>query len=290
MKRTDIHMRDPFVLLHEGTYYLYGSTDDNTWEGPGTGFDFYKSQDLENFERPFPAFRPEKDFWGKENFWAPEVWPYKGKFYMLASFIAEKDTHRGVQVLCADTPEEPFKPVKNGAITPKDWECLDGTLYFDEEGRPWMVFSHEWCQIGDGAFCCMQLSEDLKEAVTEPEVLFHASNAPWTVPNHGGGQESYVTDGPFLVKNSLGETVLMWSGFSKNGYTIGQAVSKNGLKGPWIHPAEPIYDKDGGHGMLFHKKDGNLWLTIHTPNETGKERPIFLEIEDEEKDGLFHQK
>ena len=287
MKRTDIHMRDPFVLLHEGTYYLYGSTDDNTWEGPGTGFDFYKSQDLENFEGPFPAFRPEEDFWGKENFWAPEVWPYKGKFYMLASFIAE-GYHRGVQVLCADAPEGPFKPVKNGAVTPKDWECLDGTLYFDEESHPWMVFSHEWRQIGDGAFCCIQLSEDLKEAVTEPEVLFHASNAPWTISNHEFGQEGNVTDGPFLVKNSLGETVLMWSGFSKNGYTIGQAVSKNGRKGPWMHPAEPIYDKDGGHGMLFRKKDGSLWLAIHTPNETGKERPIFLEIE--EKDGLFRQK
>ena len=44
-------------------------------------------------------------------------------------------------MLCADAPEGPFKPVKNGAVTPKDWECLDGTLYFDEESHPWMVFS-----------------------------------------------------------------------------------------------------------------------------------------------------
>lgn len=285
MKRTDIRMRDPFVLFCNDIYYIYGSTDENTWDGPGTGFDFYTSADLEEFEGPYPAFRPAPDFWGKKNFWAPEVWPYKNAFYMLASFTAE-GFHRGVQVLKAEKPEGPFRPLKNGAVTPPDWECLDGTLYFEE--GPWLVFSHEWTQIGDGAFYRIRLSEDLMEAVSEPELLFHASEAPWTVPNREFGKIGYVTDGPFLYRNQRGETVLMWSGFSETGYTIGQAVSSCGLLGPWRHPAEPIYSRDGGHGMLFRKRDGSLWLTIHSPNVFGKERPVFLPVE--ERDGLLQTK
>ena len=54
MKRTDIHMRDPFVLLHEGTYYLYGSTDDNTWEGPERVSIFIKARIWRTLRGLFP--------------------------------------------------------------------------------------------------------------------------------------------------------------------------------------------------------------------------------------------
>ena len=39
----DIRLRDPFVLPARsgGLYYLYGSTDPNTWSGPGRVFDAY---------------------------------------------------------------------------------------------------------------------------------------------------------------------------------------------------------------------------------------------------------
>ena len=36
------------------------------------------------------------------------------------------------------------------AVTPDGWQSLDGTLYVDRSGKPWMVFCHEWLQVGDG--------------------------------------------------------------------------------------------------------------------------------------------
>ena len=44
----DIRIRDPFVLpiSAEKSYYLFGTTDANTWNGSGTGFDCYRSDDL----------------------------------------------------------------------------------------------------------------------------------------------------------------------------------------------------------------------------------------------------
>ena len=40
MKKEQINIRDPFVLVHEGTYYLYGTRGATCW-GPADGFDVY---------------------------------------------------------------------------------------------------------------------------------------------------------------------------------------------------------------------------------------------------------
>ena len=80
-------------------------------------------------------------------------------------------------------------------MTPETWECLDGTFY-EQDGEPWIIFCHEWTQIRNGAVCAMRLSAGLKEAAGEPQVLFHAKDAPWV--RAAGEGDNYVTDGPFL--------------------------------------------------------------------------------------------
>ena len=142
------------------------------------GFDCYISADLQTWEGPFPVFRPPAGFWADRNFWAPEVHAYHGRYFLFASFKA-KGICRGTQILVADSPRGPFHPVSAGPVTPPDWECLDGTLFVAADGNPWMVFCHEWVQVGDGEICALPLSEDLASAVGEPIVLFRASQAPW---------------------------------------------------------------------------------------------------------------
>ncbi|MBR4014458.1 MAG: family 43 glycosylhydrolase, partial [Clostridia bacterium] len=95
-----------------------------------------------------------------------------------------------------DTPDGDFVPLTENPITPSDWDCLDGTFWI-EDGKPYIVFSHEWTQVGDGEICAMQLSEDLGEAVGEPFLLFRASDNP-NVSELKGHPDAYVTDGPFL--------------------------------------------------------------------------------------------
>ena len=43
----------------------------------------------------------------------------------------------------------PFELHSDGVVTPHEWCCLDGSLYVDDDGTPWMVFCHEWQQVGD---------------------------------------------------------------------------------------------------------------------------------------------
>ena len=55
MRTDEINIRDPFVLVHEGKYYLYGTRGATCW-GPATGFDVYFGDDLENWSAPVPCF------------------------------------------------------------------------------------------------------------------------------------------------------------------------------------------------------------------------------------------
>lgn len=283
LQNADIHIRDPFVLplVAVQTYYMYGTTGAETWGNSATGFDYYTSSDLQNWDGPFPAFRPPANFWSDRNFWAPEVHFYRGRYYLFATFKAE-GVCRGTQILVADSPQGPFLPISEGPVTPRDWECLDGTLFVDANDQPWIVFCHEWVQVGDGEICAVRLSDDLTSAIEPPRLLFRASEAPWAQELNSKGRRGYVTDGPSMHRLASEELIMLWSSFNENGYTVGVAQSVSGdIFGPWQQVPEPLYAGDGGHCMVFHTFDGQLLLALHRPNRTPDERPLFIPLRED---------
>jgi len=282
MKFCDINIRDPYILVHGGKYYLYGTRAKNTWEKMPLhviGFDVYVSEDMENWSEPKEIFSYFDGFWGDRQYWAPEVHFYKGNFYLFASFTGE-GCHRGTAILMSDTPDGRFKEHSNKAITPHSWECLDGTFYV-ENGIPYIVFCHEWTQIKDGTVCALQLTEDLKSSVGEPIELWRASSAPWVVPCTDN--KDFCTDGPFM-HNLDGELICIWSSFTGDkDYCEAISRSDNGsILGSWTIDDELLFSKDGGHGMIFTDLCGDLNFIYHTPNSTPDERPTVLKLTKEQ--------
>ncbi len=277
MKTNEINIRDPFVLLQGDTYYLYGTRGPTCW-GPATGFDVYTGTDLENWEGPVPCFENDGTFWADRNYWAPEVHPRQGAFFMFASFKSD-GRHRGTAILKASSAAGPFIPWSDGPVTPADWECLDGTFYADRLGNPWMVFCHEWVQAGDGEVLAMPLTENLKATAGEPRLLFRASDAAWSKEmEHSSGLRGRVTDGPFLWRDEEGRLLCLWSSFSEDGYTQGLAESDNGEITGNFRQLPPLFREDGGHGMLFRDKEGQTVLTLHRPNRHLEEHPVFIRL------------
>ena len=273
MKLSEIHIRDPFILPDRGVYYLYGTRGPTCW-GEADGFDVYTSADLTEWDGPFPVFTRPDGFWADRNFWAPEVHIYRGRYFMPASFKS-RDRCRGTQILAADSPMGPFLPYSDGPVTPRGWECLDGTLYV-ESGTPYMVFCHEWLQVRDGEMCAMPLREDLRAAAGDPVVLFRASEPDWADTD----AENYVTDGPFLYRSPAGELLMFWSSSRSGAYC--QAVSRSSdgtLLGQWRHDPRLLIDCDGGHGMVFQTFDGQLLFTCHQPNQSPLERPRLIRLD-----------
>ena len=191
--------------------------------------------------------------------------------------------NRGTQIFRADSPLGPFLPISDGPATPEDWMCLDGTL-FVEDGQPWMIFCHEWLQVGNGTMCRIPLSQDLTRAIGEPVEMFAALDysfvrrCPGVKLDPTGG---YVTDGPFFHRCADGSLLMIWSSFGEKGYLQSVLRSDNGrLDGKWL--AQPLlFDTDGGHGMLFRDFAGQLRLALHHPN-AGPERLKLFRLEEAE--------
>ena len=274
MKKEQINIRDPFVLYENGIYYLYGTRAKDFGKGVG-GFDVYLSENMVDWSDPLECFDSEKYGLNRQVNWAPEVHKYKGKYYMFATFTKENDL-RGTYSLCSDSPVGPFIPLSKGALTPNEWECLDGTLYIDEDGAPYLIFCHEHTQIIDGTICYARLNESLDALEGEVVTLFAASSCRYVNPLRRG---NYVTDGPFMYRSQTGELFMIWSSFIKGNYAELVVKFKDRKLGLEFEHMPPLTDHDGGHGMIFSNGE-HMYFTYHTPNKSLLERPAFCLIED----------
>lgn len=275
MKKEQINIRDPFVVYENEKYYLYG-TRARDFGVCSKGFDVYISDDLNNWSDPIACFDSEAHGLNAGVNWAPEVHKYKGKYYMFATFTQENGL-RGTYSLCADSPTGPFVPHSKGALTPGEWECLDGTLYIDEDGVPYLVFCHEHTQIIDGTICYARLNDSLDALDGEVVTLFCASSCDLVDPI--GKENHYVTDGPFLHRSQAGDLFMIWSSFIQKNYAEFVVKFKNGKLGLAFDHIKPLIDNDGGHGMIFSDSE-KTYFTYHTPNKKGLEHPEFCIIEE----------
>ena len=282
MKTQEINIRDPFVLLHEGRYYLYGTRSASCW-GEADGFDCYVSADRVNWDGPYEIFRRPEGFWADRAYWAPECICHEGAFYLITT-LGAADRKKGIYALKSASPLGPFVPWGE-RLTPEDWSCIDGTMYFEED-RPCLIFSHSFEDSPTGDMCLVPLAGDLSRAEGEAVRLFSAAEAPWARPvpfakaEFGMDGEVYFTDGPCVRKLPDGRLVMTWSSWSEQAYAVGVAESESGsVRGPWRQRETPFWPANGGHGMLFEEKDGSLCFTLHTPNDKYKERPVFYPVE-----------
>lgn len=291
LETLDIRIRDPFVYADDDsqTYYMYAQTGNREGKGNvGLGVEVYKSKDLKHWSNPKLVYKRDKDFWGGEQIWAPEMHRVGDWFYLFVSFNG-REGGRGTQIIRAAKPDGPFTIVSTEACTPVKQCSLDGTLWIDDKGDRWMIYCHEWVQIGDGGMLAVRMKHDLSERNADPIVLFHASDAPW-VKAVGKKKGNFVTDGPCLYKTKNGKLLMLWSSFTGDGgaYAIGVAESASGLvTGPWKQHEKPLYDKNGGHSMLFKTFEGQLMLAFHQPNSGAKERARFYKVIEQNDDLKF---
>ena len=255
----------------------------------------WKSRDLKTWEGPIRVFEVPHDNWITGGVWAPEVHKYKNKYYLFATLNSDVRwkgqksghpayNHRATQIFWSKSPEGPFLPFESKQPhTPLDEMCLDGTLWV-ENGTPYMIYCHEWVQIADGGMELVQLKSDLSAPVGSSLTLFNASAADWSTGSVHKSPlpTSYVTDGCFLYRTKNGKLLMIWSSFMNSEYAIGIAESTTGkVSGPWKQQPEPLFTKNGGHGMIFETFDGHLCITFHGPNSpSGAERAHIYELED----------
>ena len=295
-KKEEIHVRDPFVFPYEKEkkYYMFGTTFADGVGDKEPCFEVYISDDLEVWRGPYIAFEPPRGYWGVRHYWAPEVFEVEGFYYMFASCKGGIGERRGTVILKAQHPAGPYLPHSDGAATPKEWECLDGTYYEDKDGQRWMIFCHEWTQEFEGKIKAIRLQRDLKASYGDAIEILNARDRDWIRPfgDPRIEKKGFLTDAPFMYDAKNGELLLLWSSYSikgyseegNGGYTVAIARSLSGrVEGPWNHDEKLLMDRNAGHSSLFRDFSGQLFICTHYPDTPhGKERPLFLPVNEEE--------
>jgi hypothetical protein len=283
-----IRLSDPFILAdkNSSTYYM-----------TGTGGMLWKSKDLQKWTGPFRVVMHDTTSWMGSNpmIWAAELHEYKGRYYYFATFTNREvkiDTfmnnvieRRACHVLVSDKPDGPYVPLKDSIYLPADMPTLDATLWV-EKGTPYMIYCYEWLQNWNGTVEAIELKPDLSGTTGKADVLFRASDSPWSreKDNKGKDKPNKVTDGPFVFLTQTGKLGMIWTSWIHDVYIQGVAYSKSGmLKGPWIQEKEPITPSNFGHGMLFRTFEGQLLMAIHShKNVNGRyvRHPNLFKVDD----------
>jgi len=275
---SDLNVRDPFILVHEGIYYMYG-----TGLAAGPGYGCYTSTNLHNWEGPRQVWSPPEGHPAEGDFWAPEVHEYQGQFYLFAAY--NNGEHRGSSIFRSDSPLGPFEEITPGFFTPPGSFCIDSTLYVDRQGQPWACWSDERHRIEGERHISALVYAKLKPVLTglasEPEVLLWPDVTPHNPNNR-------LIEAPFFHRGEDGTLFMVYSAYSR-GYNVCVARSESGeIHGPWeahrlLYESTNPFPEDGGHGMLFTGLDGQLRMCLHAPNnwgDFGKERARFFPVAD----------
>ncbi len=288
----ELSMSDPFIYCDKttGTYYL-----------TGTGGRLYKSKDLKMWTGPYSIINLEGTWMDGLFVAAAEIFKIGNKYYLAGTWSDHSTLIQVVprrynvprnqtQLLVADSPEGPFKPLvaeKEFCLGPEDWDIIDGTLY-EENDTTYMVFVHEWTQLIDGTMDFMPLSKDLTHRTAEPTTIFRASEAQWSKEMNGIGEATFglkmpgwVTDGPQMFRTKTGKLGMLWSSWGVQRYAQGVAYSASGtIHGPWIQEQEAFKGDNSGHGMLFTTFEGKRLFIIHHSEGNGPRKPQIYEVDD----------
>ncbi|RAI84722.1 glycoside hydrolase family 43 protein [Algoriphagus yeomjeoni] len=265
-----IVLSDPAILADSNTQMYYMT---------GTGGMLWKSKDLKLWDGPYKVTETDPDSWMGPNpmIWAAELHAYKNKYYYFATFTnraVKIDTvgeniieRRASHILVSDNPDGPYVPMQDPTYLPASMPTLDGTFWVDKDGKPYMIFCHEWLQNGNGTMEKLELKPDLSGSIGTGEILFRASDSPWSreKDENGNDKPNKVTDGPYLFETETGRLGMIWTSWVYSDYTQGVAYSESGtLDGPWIQEKDPITPPNFGHGMLFKTLEGKKLMSVHS--------------------------
>jgi beta-xylosidase len=266
-----IEAADPFVLMYNGIYYLYGTSS-------GDGFKYWTSKDLVDWELKGYAYRATANSWGKASFWAPEVVEYGDLFYMVYSAKGETMFGLGLRICLAvaDHPGGPFTDLY-APLFDLGYSCIDGHIFIDEDGTPYLyyeevsVVGEPWNREGYfwGTVMGVRLSNDLSRPAEQPTLCLYANQ------NWEGAESMHArsNEGMTVFKRE-GLYYMTYSGnhYADPNYGVGYATCEKPL-GMWVkYENNPILTKDiesgvsgPGHNSVIKSPDRSDWFIVdHT--------------------------
>jgi xylan 1,4-beta-xylosidase len=223
---------DPYVLRHNGRFYLYPSTPRNE-----NGVHVWISKDLVNWEDGGWVVRDAC----LQNCYAPEVYYFNGRFLLVGSPFGQ-----GHYIYESDSPTGPFTQLKGNI----GW-VIDGSIFADDDAQLFFTHAEYPCIYGHK----MGPDGSMGEAVVmEGTGMGHWTEGPGIFKRQG---KYYIT----MTGNHL----------LSRAYRIDYAISDTGPLGPYRVPRQKtlLVNTDRAHGSLGHSSNtigpdlDSYWICYH---------------------------
>ena len=272
-----IALADPYVLYEDGVgYFMYG-----TGGGAEKGFGAYTSKDLVNWKYEGQVYYGNNENgWGVGAYWAPEVYKFRGKYYLFYSAdwklnpTKELENFR-IGVAVSDKPLGPFIDMAKSPIFDPGYPIIDANVMFDPSGKIYLYYSRccykhavksevaDWVkskgwfnEIEESWVYGIELKPDFSGTIGEPKMLLRPplkmndKQAEWESRSVTSKEVNRRwTEGSVAFKNK-DLYYLMYSAnfFGGKNYAVGYATSKSPL-GPFLKAANnPVLQKNSEQG------------------------------------------
>ncbi|GEM_PF-1070437 len=232
---------DPYIYYENGTYYLYSTNRSD-------GFDYCTSTDLIHWVKKGMC-ASKNDIVGEYWFWAPEVYKYNNRYYMLYS------TEEHMALAVADSPCGPFRKTNDSFLF--EHKGIDGHIMFDDDGNNYLYYSYFAPGCSEIWICDMDenlnVRPETNRIIRSPE-----------------GMEGHINEGPFVLKHN-GYYYLTYSGedYQSPNYSVYVAVSSS-PDGPFVkQTSNPVltrtdYINGTGHHCFISNPEGQLYIAYHS--------------------------
>lgn len=271
---------DPFILYADDTYYLYCTG--------GSRFSVRQTK----YPNAWPSesktiLQLSSLGWAREKGWAPEVYAYEGKYYMIFSAQGYNDLH-AIDIAVCDTPDGTFKPLSSTPFFAPAYSVIDGSLFFDDDGRIYMYYSKDNSTNTIGGKRTSQtygieLEKDFSGVIGEP-VLISTPEQEWELKS---GSVVW-NEGPVVFKEN-GVYYLLYSAnyYVSEHYAVGYATSDTPLAKFEKPDNARILRGNGetvtgpGHCNILRSPDGSeLYMVYHVhtvPPDTKNGRSLAID-------------
>ena len=272
-KNNYIGQADPYIIEHEGKYYIYTTGDDGLY---GYSCDTL----LGDWKFEGQIFTLE----GREHFWAPSVIYLDGKFYMYFSFEYYEDTpdqgghHQAMHVAVSDNPMGPF--TLGGQIAHPF--SIDSHIVKTDAGLFLFYSPNTFEGERIGTHIVVQKMKDPYTLDGEPTVVLLASidEEIFKRNRYKEGQHWHTLEGAFWFREGEWQ-YLMYSGgrYEDETYFVGYAAAKTTeqdlrkvkfQKMPDENTYAPLlrsndWEEGTGHNSVI-KVDGQYYCVYHARN------------------------
>lgn len=260
---------DPWVILHNGTYYITHST--------GKDLKLYRTKDVTRLAEAESkiVWTPPNEGMNSREIWAPEIHRVNNKWYFYyAADDGDNNNHRmWVLENSCDDPFEGTWEDKGKLNLPDNKWAIDGSI-FEHNGSLYFVWSG-WegdVNVRQDIYITRMINPWTPDSV---RVMLSKPELPWEMKGTSSELPT-VNEGPqFLSRDNKVFIVYSASGCWTDDYSLGMLEADAGADlmnvASWTKSQQPVFSMDAdakafgpGHNSFFKSPDGKEdWIIYH---------------------------